>query len=113
MEVRIESLIPCGYENAISRKLLVERCVASGLIDENVRCKDRAMRALIGEARKKHVIVSRADGGYYSPLFKDKDDLKRYIKQEQSRAIKTFESIKTASRFLNTIEYLERNKENG
>lgn len=104
MENTIVRLIPNGYDNAISRTVLVELCVLNGLIDEHSRNKDRIMRNLIEDARKTNVIVSRKCGGYYIPTLSDKADLERYVKAEQSRAIKTFGSVKLASKYLETIK---------
>lgn len=100
----IVKLIPNGYENAISRTVLTELCVLNGLIDAHSRNKDRQMRNLIEQARQANVIVSRKDGGYYIPTLADKADLKRYVRGEQSRAIKTFASVRLASKYLEAIE---------
>lgn len=57
--ITIADLIPEGRENAISRALLTEKCVTNGLIDRNVKDKDRAMRNLIEKARIDGTILNR------------------------------------------------------
>ena len=48
--VSIIDFIPVGRENAISRKMLIAKCVDAGLIDKNTSDKDRAMRRLVEKA---------------------------------------------------------------
>lgn len=80
--MNIAELIPAGKQNAIKRADLLNRCRAHGL-----RTTDRGMRMLIESARKETVIINLSNGdGYYRPTADDKDELKRYIHQEDQRA---------------------------
>lgn len=96
----IFDLIPMGSENAISRPALADKCVAYGLIPTSAKWKDRYMRNLLEMSRRTHVICSSPKGGYYIPTLDDRDELEKYVKQEQTRAIKTFQSIKLATALL-------------
>lgn len=91
VKITIAELIPTGRENAISRASLLALCDAHDLAHD-----DRRMRELIHHARIDYVILNREDGGYYRPTLADMQDLQRYIRQEQSRAIKIFQSIQKA-----------------
>lgn len=87
----IADLIPVGRENAISRKLLADKCVSAGLIDKNISDKDRAMRRLLEKARLDYTILNISDGnGYYRVSREDLQDLQRYIRQEDNRAKAAF-----------------------
>ena len=89
--VSIIDFIPVGRENAISRKMLTEKCVAAGLIDKNASDKDRAMRRLVEKARIDYTILNISDGnGYYRVSREDLQDLQRYIRQEDRRAKASF-----------------------
>ena len=89
--VTIADLIPVGKENAISRKMLTEKCVSAGLIDEHISDKDRSMRKLLEKARLDYTILNISDGnGYYRVSHDDLQDLQRYIRQEDSRAKAAF-----------------------
>lgn len=93
--VTIIDLIPTGRDNAISRDYLVTLCVQHGLVKENLKDKDRAMRDLVGEARKEYVVLNLSDGnGYYRPTLKEFLDLQRHIRQIRSRINKEEERIK-------------------
>lgn len=93
--VTIIDLIPTGRDNAISRDYLVTLCVQHGLVKENLKDKDRAMRDLVGEARKKYVVLNLSDGnGYYRPTLKEFLDLQRHIRQIRSRINKEEERLK-------------------
>lgn len=71
--------IPTGHENAATRQ---ELCRRTGV-------PDRALRALLHEARKKIGILNMQDGrGYFIPdmnLEADRLLLKRHVMQESSR----------------------------
>ena len=70
--VSIIDFIPVGRENAISRKMLTEKCVAAGLIDKNTSDKDRAMRRIVEKARIDYTILNVSDGnGYYRVSIED------------------------------------------
>lgn len=93
--VTIIDLIPVGRDNAISRDYLVTLCVQHGLVKENLKDKDRAMRDLVGEARKEYVVLNLSDGnGYYRPTLKEFLDLQRHIRQIRSRINKEEERLK-------------------
>lgn len=93
--VTIIDLIPIGRDNAISRDYLVTLCVQHGLVKENLKDKDRAMRDLVGEARKEYVVLNLSDGnGYYRPTLKEFLDLQRHIRQIRSRINKEEERLK-------------------
>lgn len=93
--ITIIDLIPTGRDNAISRDYLVTLCVQHGLVKENLKDKDRAMRDLVGEARKEYVVLNLSDGnGYYRPTLKEFLDLQRHIRQIRSRINKEEERLK-------------------
>lgn len=93
--ITIIDLIPVGRDNAISRDYLVTLCVQHGLVKENLKDKDRAMRDLVGEARKEYVVLNLSDGnGYYRPTLKEFLDLQRHIRQIRSRINKQEERLK-------------------
>ncbi len=86
--MNIIEYIPEGYKNAISRKNL---CIATGL-------SDRVIRNLIEEARRETIIISNNDGsGYWifpeNPTETEKDLLKKYVKQQESRAKSIFYAL--------------------
>ena len=84
--------IPFGRDNAIKRKNLRD---LTGL-------SDRDMRRAIELARKETPIINLQDGrGYYRP--DDRDDLQRYVLQEQARAKKILQNINVACRAYNEI----------
>ena len=95
--VTIADLIPEGRENAISRPVLVAKCIANGLIEKDHKDKDRYMRNLISIARLDWTILNNAEpGGYYRPTFDDLQDLRRYIRQEENRGAAIFKNIQMA-----------------
>lgn len=90
-------LIPLGSENAISRAKLVEYACVVGLVPEHTKDKDRYVRGLIEKARRDFVILNNQNGGgYYRCSSEDLMELKRYIKQEESRAKTVFVNLKKA-----------------
>nr|DAW67812.1 MAG TPA: hypothetical protein [Bacteriophage sp.] len=93
--ITIIDLIPVGRDNTISRDYLVTLCVQHGLVKENLKDKDRAMRDLVGGARKEYVVLNLSDGnGYYRPTLKEFLDLQRHIRQIRSRINKEEERLK-------------------
>lgn len=95
--ITIADLVPVGRENAISRKMLVALCVEHGLVKNTLFGKDRAMRKLIGQARRDYTILNLSNGqGYYRPSRNDLQDLQRYIRQEIKRAVSVFRNIVVA-----------------
>ena len=99
MEINIMDLIPVRKENAIKREQLTRLCFQYGLIVD-VKDKDRAMRDLIGEARKEHSIINMSHGdGYYQPRTDSKEEmseLNAFIRQEKRRGVKIFEHVAPA-----------------
>lgn len=84
--ITIIDLIQVGRENAISRDYLVALCVQHGLVKENRKDKDKAMRDLIEELRNECVVLNLSDGnGYYRPTLNEYLDLQRHIRQTKSR----------------------------
>lgn len=93
--MNITDFIPYGYENAVSRK---ELCNVTGL-------NDRVVRDLIEAARRNTIIISNNDGsGYWlyppNPTQKEKDLLKRYVKQQENRAKSIFYALKPARKVI-------------
>lgn len=92
--ITIIDLIPVGRENAISRNDLTRKCIQCGLIKNTISDPDRKMRRLLKTARMDCTILNLSDGaGYYRVTREDLQDLQRYIRQGDSRAIETFRSI--------------------
>lgn len=100
MVTRILDLIPDGKENAISRKMLVQKADLNGLIPAKVRDKDRYVRKLIAEAREDDVIICKPEGGYYVPTADDVTELAEYVDTERGRATSIFIAIRHADRVL-------------
>lgn len=95
--ITIADLIPEGRDNAISRPVLVAKCISHGLIDKSCKDKDRLMRNLLSIARLDWTILNNAEtGGYYRPTFEDLQDLRRYIRQEEKRGAAIFKNIQMA-----------------
>lgn len=88
------SLIPFGEENAVNRKFLTFLCKESGLIDEDSKDSDRAMRKLMQKAKIDYAICNTGKG-YFRPLPKNMHALKICIEKERSRALAIFGSLKT------------------
>ncbi len=87
-KITIIDLIPVGRNNAIKRKELLHLCEIHNLIDNKKADADRQMRKLIERARVDCVILNLSNGiGYYRVSREDLQDLQRYIKQEDKRAI--------------------------
>lgn len=84
-----------GKENAIKRDELTQRCVGAGLIGNDVKDKDRAMRNLIARVKVDYNVRITNDGdgeGYYIPTLKESVQLARNNKREDKRAITTFKN---------------------
>lgn len=86
--MNIVEYIPEGFENAISRKQL---CRITGL-------NDRVVRGLIEDARRNTIIISNNDGsGYWlfpeDPTEEEQMLLRRYVKQQESRAKSIFYAL--------------------
>lgn len=103
--IMIEDLIPRGRENAISRGLLIARCVEKGLIDSKTKDKDRTMRKLIKKARVDSTILNLSDGdGYYRPTHEDLLELRRYIRQEENRGKAVFKNLQNARKLYEDLK---------
>ena len=101
----IADLSPEGRENAISRAILTEKCVANGLIDGHVKDKDRRRRNLVKKARIDWTILNLSDGdGYYRPTHDDLLDLRRYIRQEENRGKAVFKNIQNAKKLYEDLK---------
>lgn len=93
--MNITNYIPTGYKNAISRKNL---CAATGL-------SDRIVRGLIEEARRETIIISNNDGsGYWLypefPTEEEKELLRKFVKQQESRAKSIFYALYPARQMM-------------
>lgn len=88
------ALVPYGEENAISRKILTQTCVAVGFIDKDHKDPDRAMRALMQKAKLDYAICNNGNG-YFRPLPKDVYTLKICLEKERSRMISISASFRT------------------
>ena len=85
-------LIDYGSENAISRKLLVQKCVAAGLIDKDLKDKDRAMRNMMSKAKIDYAICNIGKG-YFRPTPRDKPYIDRFVAEREKQARSIFKSI--------------------
>lgn len=93
--MNIVEYIPKGHKNAISRNDL---CRQTGL-------SDRVIRGLIEEARRETIIISNNDGsGYWlfpeNPTEQEKEMLRRYVKQQESRAKSIFYALRPARQMM-------------
>lgn len=90
-------LLQYGKENAIKRNDLTEKCVLAGLIGDETKDKDRAMRKLMQRAKIDYNIKITNDGkgeGYYIPTFKEYRELAKNNKREDKKAVSIFRSQK-------------------
>ena len=91
--INIIDYIPYGRENAISRAKLRE---LTGL-------NDSVMRQEIAKARRNTVVLNLQDGrGYYRT--NNKEEIERFIKQEEHRAKSIFYNLQGARQELQRIE---------
>lgn len=87
----IVSLIPIGYENAITRS---ELCTLTGL-------PDRKVRDMIFQARRETPIINLQDGkGYFIPSENDRAHVEKFVKQETARLKSVGWALKSARGFL-------------
>lgn len=87
------SILGYGKENAIKRADLVDRCVGAGIIEKDVKDKDRAMRKIMRIAKLDFNIQITNDGkgeGYYIPTFKESIQLTKNNKREDRKAVSIF-----------------------
>ena len=90
-------LLQYGKENAIKRNDLTEKCVLAGLIGDETKDKDRAMRKLMQRAKIDYNIKITNDGkgeGYYIPTFKEYRELAKNNKRDDKKAVSIFRSQK-------------------
>ena len=82
------SLIPYGNENAIGRKLLVQKCITHDLVDRRLKDPDRAMRELLKRAKVDYAICN-IGRGYFRPTSKDGSCIDRFVaeRKKQGRSI--------------------------
>ena len=93
INISIIDYIPKGRANAIPRARL--RYI-TGLTDSK-------MRELIRQARADVPILNLQTGeGYYIP--DNKEEVRRYIKQEEHRAKSIFANLKSAREYLDQLE---------
>ena len=105
-EIRLIDLIPYGKDNAISRKMLVEKADFYGLIPKGEkRGKDRYVRRLLQQAREDNPIICKPRGGYYIPGEDDATELAEYISQEHGRALAIHTNLVMARRVLEDMEH--------
>ena len=86
-----------GKENAIKREDLTQRCVGAGLIGEEVKDKDRAMRNLIKRVKVDYNVKITNDGdgeGYYIPTHKESLQLARNNNRIKKHAFSTLKNNK-------------------
>lgn len=88
------ALVPFGEENAISRKILTQTCIAVGLIDKDHKDPDRAMRDIMHKAKLDYAICHNGKA-YFRPLPKDVYTLKICLEKERSRMISISASFRT------------------
>lgn len=96
IDIFIGLFVP-GKENAIKRDELTQRCVEAGLIGEDVKDKDRAMRNLIARVKVDYNIQITNDGdgeGYYIPTHKESVQLAKNNKRIKKHAISTLKNNK-------------------
>lgn len=96
------AMVPFGEENAISRKILTQTCVAVGLIDKEHKDPDRAMRAIMQKAKLDYAICNIGNG-YFRPLPKDVYTLKICLEKERSRMISISASFRTLEKLYEDI----------
>lgn len=90
--IDILDFIPKGRENAIKRSKLI---LLTGL-------SDRKIRELIADARRETVIINLQTGdGYYIPT--TKEEIERFVKQEEHRLKSIGYSLKAARRALKEV----------
>lgn len=87
------NLIPYGNENAIKRKILVQKCKANGLIDVDLKDPDRAMRLLLDRAKIDYAVCNIGQG-YFRPTVKDKPHIDRFVAERKRQAISILDGIK-------------------
>ena len=91
------SLIDYGSENAISRKLLVQKCVSTGIIDKDLKDKDRAMRNMMSKAKLDYAICNIGKG-YFRPTPRDKPYIDRFVAEREKQARSIFEGINSVKK---------------
>lgn len=95
----ITEYIPYGAENAITRDDLLK--VAQYFVEG---ITDRGMRALLERSKQNgNIIINFQNGkGYFRP--ESKEEIERYIRQEEARAKKIQFNLKSARKALRKLE---------
>lgn len=114
-DLPIIELLPIGRDNAIPRKTLINRCIASGLISPDVKesTADRKMRDLLTNAKQEgYTILNLSDGnGYYQltsgykASLEEIQDLQRCIRQEENRGKVIFKNISVAKALYEDLKH--------
>ena len=102
--MNISELIPEGYDNAISLKLITEKAVHFGLVKPSINAS-RLTRNLIHNARRNEAILNLQDGrGYFKPTLDDYDKLSQYLQQERNRIVGIAIEISHATKLLEDMK---------
>lgn len=93
-EMSIVDYIPFGEENAVKRWELMDKIMKP----------DREIRRMIEDARRSGVIILNLSNGngYFRP--DKKEEILRYIRQEEARARSIHRNLKAAKKALKAID---------
>lgn len=93
-EMSIVDYIPFGEENAVKRFELIDKIMKP----------DREIRRMIEDARRSGVIILNLSNGngYFRP--DKKEEILRYIRQEEARARSIHRNLKAAKKALRAID---------
>lgn len=93
-EMSIVDYIPFGEENAVKRWELMDKIMKP----------DREIRRMIEDARRSGVIILNLSNGngYFRP--DKKEEILRYIRQEEARARSIHRNLKAAKKALRAID---------
>lgn len=93
-EMSIVDYIPFGEENAVKRFELMDKIMRP----------DREIRRMIEDARRSGVIILNLSNGngYFRP--DKKEEILRYIRQEEARARSIHRNLKAAKKALKAID---------
>ena len=97
----IESLLPIGEENAISKERLIELTGCGSV---------RELRRRIAVERKNGAIIcSGTKGGYWIP--KNREEIEQFCKIMDKRAVQIFDATKSAKHYLKKVQGQQELKE--
>lgn len=100
-EIDIEqaaNLIPKGHENAVSLKQLMSIFENMGWLD-NLGDPERRTRDIISRVGMDYCVLNLQDGhGYFRPTKADLDSFRRWLAQEESRALRIETRIRQGRR---------------